>query len=68
MCSQNSCCGDGKSHHSHHSHHRHSGDCCGEGSWRRFVSKAEKSEILEKYKKELEAELAAVNELLEKKV
>ena len=62
-----SCCGYGGHHHPHNSHHQHShgrGDCCGEGTWRRFISKAEKKEKLERYKKELEAELTAVNEIL----
>ena len=61
-----SCCGH-EGHHpqSHHGHPHGHGDCCGGGSWRRFVSKAEKKQKLEHYRKELEAELAAVNELLE---
>ena len=59
-----SCCGYEGHHHSHHRHsHGHGGSCC-EGTWRRFISKAEKKEKLEHYKKELEAELTAVNEIL----
>jgi|GEM_PF-6875980 len=34
-------------------------------SWRRFVSKEERKESLEKYKEELEKELKAINERLE---
>jgi len=47
----------------HHSHHHGHEGCC-QGSWRRFTSKAEKRKHLEKYKEELEAELAAVKEIL----
>ncbi|KXA95090.1 hypothetical protein AKJ36_01515 [candidate division MSBL1 archaeon SCGC-AAA259I07] len=34
--------------------------------WRRFVSKGERRKALEKYREELEKELEAVNEKLEK--
>lgn len=65
MCytkSYGSCC------HPHHHHSRYyaAGCCCPEeGSWRRYVSKAEKTKRLMRYREELEAELSAVNELLE---
>jgi len=58
-----SCCDYGGSHHSRYHSHGHR-DCCCEGTWRCFISKAEKKEKLECYKKELQAELAAVNEIL----
>ncbi len=59
-----SCCEYGGYHHTHHQHSHGHGDRCCEGTWRRFISKAEKKEKLERYKKELEAELTAVNEIL----
>jgi hypothetical protein len=40
--------------------------CCGpEGFVRRFISKEEKTEYLERYKEELEKEIAGVNERIQ---
>ncbi|MFP4459293.1 MAG: hypothetical protein ACLFSQ_06880 [Candidatus Zixiibacteriota bacterium] len=60
--------GGGMCHGGSHGHHKQSGhDCkCGHhSSWRRFRNHEEKVKDLEHYKKELEAELQAVNEILE---
>ena len=49
----------------HERHDRCDCGCSGERrNWRRFVSKAEKKEFLERYLKELELEITAVKEKL----
>ncbi|GEM_PF-1135340 len=61
------CCQPEHGVHYHHCHHGVSRTecCCQEPSFRRFVSKKEHIERLEKYKKELQKELEAVNEHLD---
>ncbi|HUT97567.1 MAG TPA: hypothetical protein VM054_00655 [bacterium] len=52
-------------------HHRHQNafggkDCCGPAFFRRFHSKNERLEMLERYKKELEGELEGLKEEIER--
>ncbi len=53
----------------HTNQHHHTRCCCGEQGrgWRRYMTKEEKRRRLEEYASDLEAELAAVRELLEEK-